>query len=148
MNTYATPIRHWLPRRKLLRPLMLDGVRAGFPSPAADYMEARIDLNDELIENPPATFFLRVSGDSMTGAGIRDGAILIVDRALTAKDGDTVVAIVDGDLTVKRLRLGARAGEGSWLEAAHPAYPKIPLGGEDAVWGVVTAAINRYRKKR
>jgi DNA polymerase V len=132
-------------RRKATCPLMLDGVRAGFPSPAADYIERRIDLNEELITNPTATFFMRVKGDSMEGAGIRDGATLVVDRSLEARDGDTVVAVVEGDLTVKRLR---RERDGCWLEAANPAYRPIKLGAEDNVWGVVTAVINQLRTRR
>lgn len=124
---------------------MLEGVRAGFPSPAADYMEGKIDLNDELIKNPAATFFLRVKGDSMEGAGIRDGATLVVDRSLDAGDGDTVVAVVEGSLTVKRLR---RSKEGCWLEAANSAYKPIKFGPEDTVWGVVTAVINQMRRRR
>lgn len=85
-------------------PLFLDRVSCGFPSPAQDYVEGRIDLNKLVTRHPSATYFLRVSGDSMTGAGIGDGDLLVVDRAITAQHGDIVVAEVDGGFTVKELR--------------------------------------------
>lgn len=87
----------------LKRPLFGHKVRAGFPSPADDYVEAWLDLNELLIEHKDATFFLRASGDSMTGAGIQEGSLLVVDRALEARHGDIVIAVIDGELTVKRL---------------------------------------------
>lgn len=94
---------------------MLSSVRAGFPSPADDYIEKAVDLNDLLVRHPVAPFYLRARGDSMEGAGIKGGAILIVDRSLTARDGDVVAAIVDGNLTVKRPR---KDRKDYWLEAA------------------------------
>ncbi|MFW6276789.1 MAG: LexA family protein, partial [Bacteroidota bacterium] len=84
-------------------PLFLESVSAGFPSPADDYMEGRLDLNDFLVKNPAATFFVRVTGDSMINAGIHSGDILVVDRALDPKDGNIVIAVINGELTVKRL---------------------------------------------
>ena len=81
------------------------GVSAGFPSPAADYKEEKLDLNKYLIKNPPATFFVRVTGDSMVGAGIHHGDLLIVDRSLEAKDKSVVIAVVNRELTVKRIRI-------------------------------------------
>lgn len=131
--------------RALPRPLMLSSVRAGFPSPADDYIEKAVDLNDLLVRHPVATFYLRARGDSMEGAGIKDGAILIVDRSLTAADGDVVVAVVDGNLTVKRLR---KDGKEYRLEAANARYMPIPLTDDDMIWGVVTDAINPMRKQR
>ena len=80
-------------------------VPAGFPSPAADYEENQLDLNKHLIKNPAATFFVRVSGDSMIGAGIHDGDLLIVDRSLDPRDKNVVIAVIDGELTVKRIRI-------------------------------------------
>lgn len=83
-------------------------MRAGFPSTAADYLESPLDLNTHLIQPKCATFVVRTQGNSMDGAGNRDGALLIVDRALEATDGSIVIAVVEGDLTVKRLRKNTR----------------------------------------
>ncbi|WP_067701025.1 MULTISPECIES: translesion error-prone DNA polymerase V autoproteolytic subunit [unclassified Erwinia] len=88
----------------LLLPLFTERVPCGFPSPAQDYVEDRLDLNKLAIKHPSATYFVKVSGDSMRGAGIGDGDLLIVDRSLTAEHGDIVVAAVDGEFTVKELR--------------------------------------------
>lgn len=121
-------------------PFMAWPVRAGFPSPAEDDQDAAIDLNELLAPNTEATFLLRVRGESMTGAGIDDGDVLVVDRSLEATHGRVVVAVVDGEFTVKRLyRKGGRVG----LEASHPDYPPIALreGQELSVWGVVTRII-------
>jgi DNA polymerase V len=107
-------------------------------------MEKAVDLNDLLIKHPAATFFLRARGDSMEAAGIRDGATLIVDRALTPVDGDVVIGIVDGNLAVKRLR---RDKTGAWLESANPRYRPIPLTADDMIWGVVTDSINPMRQR-
>src|SRR5210317_1673830 len=87
----------------LRRPLFLSGVSAGFPSPADDYLDRKLDLNEYLVRNQAATFFVRVAGDSMVGAGINDNDILVVDRALEPGSGSIVIAVVNGDLTVKRL---------------------------------------------
>ncbi|MCJ7602937.1 MAG: LexA family transcriptional regulator, partial [Desulfobulbaceae bacterium] len=83
-------------KTRIARPLFLCGVSAGFPSPADDYIDRLLDLNDLLIKNPPATFFVKVAGDSMTGAGIYDGCILIVDRSIEATNGRIVIAAVNG----------------------------------------------------
>jgi DNA polymerase V len=112
-------------------------VSAGFPSPADDYLEGTLDLNEHLIQHPSATFFVRVSGDSMLGAGIHPDDVLVVDRSLEASSGRIVIAVVDGELTVKRLHI---ASDGVRLLAENPAYPPIEIK-EDAalhVWGVVT----------
>ena len=85
-------------------------VVAGFPSPAEQYQEPPLDLNELLVKRPAATYFVRVEGDSMVGAGIRDGDLLVVDRSLRPADGDVIIASVDGDFTVKTLRLG----NGEW----------------------------------
>src|SRR5207245_7243498 len=87
------------------RPLFLVPVPAGFPSPADDYLEGRLDLNEHLIAHPAATFFFRVTGDSMIGAGIHSGDLLIVDKAEEPRDGSVVVAVLDGELTVKRIEI-------------------------------------------
>lgn len=120
---------------------MAGTVAAGFPSPAEQYMEPPLDLNVFLVKRPAATYFVRVEGDSMDGAGIFDGDILVVDRSLTPADGDVAVASVDGDFTVKTLR--RRNGE-VWLEPANPDYPPVRVGGESElkIFGRVTAAIH------
>ncbi len=123
-----------------LIPRMSHLVRAGFPSPADDYVEKRIDLNEELIQHREATFFLRVRGHSMTEAGIDDGDKLIVDRAITPEHNRIVVAAVDGELTVKRFY--QRNGVVKLL-AENPQYPDIEFkhGQEMMIWGVVTRII-------
>ena len=83
-------------------PVFTARISAGFPSPAADYEEGKLDLNKHLVKNPPATFFVRVSGDSMEGAGIHDGDLLIVDRSIEPKSGKVVIAVLDGQLTVSQ----------------------------------------------
>jgi len=87
------------------RPLFMIPVEAGFPSPAEDYIEGELDLNKHLIKHPAATFFVRVAGDSMVDAGVHPGDILIVDRAIEPADKKVVIAVVNGDLTVKRIRI-------------------------------------------
>ncbi|ADH84871.1 LexA family protein [Desulfurivibrio alkaliphilus] len=126
---------------ELRRPLFTCGVSAGFPSPADDYIEGRLDLNQLMIANPAATFFVRVAGDSMIGAGIHHHDILVVDRSLEPTDGKVVIAVVDGELTVKRLR---RQNGTIRLQAENPDYPAIKLNEETSceVWGVVTFVIH------
>lgn len=118
-------------------------VAAGFPSPADDHLETPLDLNAHLVAHPAATFVVRVQGDSMAGAGIRDGDLLVVDRAREVRSGAIVVAVVDGELTVKRLRLGR---DGVRLEAENPAYRPILVreSAELVIWGVVAHAIRSY----
>ena len=127
---------------KLTRPLFLSDVSAGFPSPADDYIERNLDLNEHLIQNPPATFFVRVAGDSMTGAGINHGDILIVDRSLEPSNGKIIIAIVNGELTVKRL---LKTTDSCRLIAENPAYESIEVSSSSdfEVWGVVTFAIHQ-----
>ena len=124
------------------RPLLGSRVEAGFPSPADDYVDRALDLNEELITRPAATFFLRAGGRSMQGAGIHDGDLLVVDRSITQRPGMVVIAVVNGEFTVKRLR---QTDDGPVLAAEHPGYPPIPLGPDiDAwTWGVVTYVIHR-----
>jgi len=114
---------------------------AGFPSPAEDYLDQHLDLNDHLVRNPAATYFIRVQGDSMRGAGIASGDLLVVDRSLSARPDHVVVAAVDGDLTVKRLK---RLGRGLVLAPENPGFEPIALTGERAVeiWGVATHVIH------
>ncbi|SES69016.1 SOS response UmuD protein. Serine peptidase. MEROPS family S24 [Nitrosomonas marina] len=121
-------------------PRMSHSVRAGFPSPADDYVEKRIDLNEELIQHREATFFLRVRGHSMINAGIDDGDELIVDRAIAPEHNRIVVAAVDGELTVKRFY---RRNGIIKLIAENPQYPDIEFKSEQEmmIWGVVTRVI-------
>jgi DNA polymerase V len=127
-----------------LTPLYSHSISAGFPSPADDYIEDRLDLNELLISNKSATFFLRVKGDSMINAGIHDGDIIVVDRSVQAMHRSIVVAVVDGELTVKRLLTYNGITE---LHAENPRYAPIRLqeGQELMIWGVVTSAVHQVR---
>lgn len=118
-------------------PFFLSPVAAGFPSPAEDYEEGRLDLND-FIEHPAATFFVRASGDSMTGAGIFPGDLLIVDRSLEAKNNSIVIAVINGEMTLKRL---IKRQDHCYLKADNPAYPNIPVNEETQIWGVVKNSV-------
>ncbi len=122
-------------------PLYACCVCAGFPSPADDYLEGKLDLNEYLVKHPAATFFVRVSGDSMIGAGIHSGDLLVVDRALEPTDGRVVIAIVNGELMVKRL---LRKGKCLSLVAENPNYPPLMITEETEfqTWGVVTNVIH------
>lgn len=122
-------------------PLFGHAVAAGFPSPADDYVEDRLDLNQLLIQNKTATFFLRVKGDSMIGAGIHDGDIIVVDRSVEPVDRAVVVAVVDGELTIKRLVWRNGIAE---LHAENPKYTPIRFkeGQELTIWGVVTSSVH------
>jgi len=123
------------------RPLFLSGVSAGFPSPADDYLDRKLDLNEHLVKNPAATFFVRVAGDSMTGAGINDNDILVVDRSLDPANDSIVIAVVNGELTVKRL---LKNNNSCRLIAENPDYPDLEIGEETEleIWGVATYAIH------
>ena len=123
-------------------PLYAGGVSAGFPSPADDYLEGALDLNEHLVREPAATFFVRARGDSMVGAGIHDGDLLVVDRSEEARNDSVVIASINGELTVKRY---VRRDGQVWLDPEHPASQAILLNEEDDVrtWGVVTNVIHR-----
>ncbi|TVQ96103.1 MAG: LexA family transcriptional regulator [Desulfovibrionales bacterium] len=129
-------------RTTLKTPLLLCRLPAGFPSPADDFLEKCLDLNEYLVRNPPATFLVRVSGQSMKDAGIFDGDMLVVDKSLEPVSGSVVVAIVHGELTVKTLRL--RSGK-AYLEPANSAYKDIEVTTEMGceVWGVVNSVIRK-----
>ena len=118
-------------------------VVAGFPSPAEQYQETPLDLNELLVRHPAATFFVKVQGDSMIDAGINDGDLLVVDRSLRPSTGDVIIACVDGDFTVKTFR---RNGGDVRLVAANPNYPDIVMrpGQELDYFGKVTACIHRF----
>ena len=125
-------------------------VVAGFPSPAEQYLEPPLDLNELLVKRPAATYFVRVQGDSMIDAGINNGDLLVVDRSLRPADGDVIIASVDGDFTVKTLRVGKREeGKGKrevWLEPANPKFSVIKFESfqELDYFGKVTACIHRF----
>ena len=129
-------------KEQILIPVSMADVMAGFPSPADDFLEAALDLNEHLIRNPAATFMVRVSGYSMTGSGIWPGDILVVDRSIQADHNRIIIAAVDGELTVKRL---LRTEDGWSLSADNPRYPAIKVTGssELSVWGLVTAVVRR-----
>ena len=120
-------------------PLFSTRVPAGFPTPGEGEIEDKLDLNTHLIKHPAATFFVRVEGCSMEGAGIFEGDLLIVDRAITPRDGHIVLSIINGEFTVKRLRLNP----GVTLEPAHPDFNPMKISEEMdfEVWGVVTHTI-------
>ena len=122
-------------------PLAGECVSAGFPSPADDYIDVGIDLNEQLIQHPISTFFLRVSGDSMIGAGIYDKDLLVVDRSLDPRPGLIVIAILDGSFTLKRL---TRHRGILYLEAEHPNYPPLDLRNysDIQIWGVAVYSIH------
>ncbi len=129
-------------------PLYSDTVSAGFPSPASDYQEKKIDLNEELIQHPSSTYLIRARGESMIGAGIYDGDLLVVDRSLKPKEGTIVIAALHSEFTVKRLRFHQdRFGKRAVLVAENPDYPDLPLQDESAtIWGVVCYAVRDLLK--
>lgn len=131
------------PQRSLPQayPLYSCPVSAGFPSPADDYLEGQLDLNQYLVQHPTATFFVRVTGESMLGAGIHPNDILIVDRSLEASTGKVIIAVVNGELLVKRLKLSE---EKIYLVAENPDYPPLMVTEmmDFEVWGVVTNVIH------
>lgn len=125
-------------------PLAGQSVKAGFPSPAQDYMEGEIDLNEVLIRHREATFYVRISGDSMTGAGILDGDLAIVDRQIEPSNGNFVIAFVDGEFTIKQLKID-ESGTFGWLIPWNKAYTPIRVDETNRfmIWGVVTYVIHR-----
>ena len=118
-------------------------VSAGFPSPADDYTEENIDLNEHLISNPFSTFFLRVKGDSMINAGIKDKDLIIVDKSLIAKPGDIVIAMIDGEFTIKRLSI---KNNELYLKSENHNYPDFRFKNhiDVQIWGVVIYSIHSY----
>ena len=126
-------------------PLATESISAGFPSPADNYMEAGIDLNEYLIRNPSSTFFLKVNGLSMTDAGIKNNDLVIVDRSLDPQPGHIVVAILDGEFTLKRL---IRQNNSNYLKAENSKYPLInPSDFEHVeIWGVAIYSIHRLER--
>lgn len=141
MSTRVAKV-YWPDRAtRCARPLFMVSVSAGLPTPAEDYIEGRLDLNRHLIKHPAATFFVRVAGDSMIDAGIHPGDILVVDRALEPQDASVVIAVLDGELTVKRIK--RRDGK-VFLVPDNRAYEPLEIKAdmEFEVWGVVTSVIH------
>lgn len=132
-------------KNKLVIPLFMERVSAGFPSPAQDYVEQTLDLNELCIKHPAATFFVRAEGDSMVEAGIYPNDILVVDRSLQAAHGDIVIASVHGELTVKELELSPTVR----LIPRNKAYQpiEIPEGADLEIFGVVTSIVRNMRRK-
>ena len=124
-------------------PLLTDSVSAGFPSPADDYTEENIDLSEHLISNPFSTFFLRVKGDSMINAGIKDKDLIIVDKSLTARPGNIIIAMIDGEFTMKRLSI---KNNELYLKSENHNYPDFRFKNhiDVQIWGVVIYSIHSY----
>ena len=129
--------------KKFRIPLLNDSVSAGFPSPADDYTEENIDLNEHLISNPFSTFFLRVKGDSMINAGIKDKDLIIVDKSLIPKPGNIIIAMIDGEFTIKRLSI---KNDELYLKAENNNYPDFRFKNhiDVQIWGVVIYSIHSY----
>lgn len=124
-------------------PLFTTPISAGFPSPAENHVDRKIDLNEELIKHPAATFFVRVEGDSMQDAGILSGDILIVDRSIQAKDGKIIVAVVNGEFTVKKIK---KIKDKYFLVPENKKYSRTEITKEMdfSIWGVVLHAIHSF----
>ncbi len=128
-------------------PLMEGGIAAGFPSPAQDYIDLKIDLNKELIANPSSTFYGRVKGTSMKDAGIEDGDILVIDKSLEPRDGDTAVCFIDGEFTLKYIKIEPDA---VYLVPANSKFQPIKVTEDNnfCIWGVVTYSIKNHKNKK
>ena len=127
--------------KKVGIPLLSFSVSAGFPSPADDYTEENIDLNEYLIKNPFSTFFIRVKGDSMINSGIHNQDLIVVDKSLIAKPGSIVIAMIDGGFTIKRLD---KKNDELYLKAENDNYPDLDLRNyrNIQIWGVVIYSIH------
>jgi DNA polymerase V len=127
-----------------LIPAFMSGVQAGFPSPADDYMENQLNINELVVQHPAATFFVRVEGESMNEANIHTGDILVVDRSIEGTSGKIVVAIINGEFTVKRF---SKTTAGTFLVPENPKFPPIKIGPDSdfQIWGVVTYVIHKTR---
>ena len=130
--------------KNLILPLLSSYVSAGFPSPADDYIEENIDLNEYLIKNPFSTFFIRVKGDSMINAGIQNQDLILVDKSLIAKPGNIVIAMIDGEFTIKRLE---KKKDELYLKSENHNYPNFNFANHNdiQIWGVVIYSIHNFR---
>lgn len=129
--------------KELKIPFIESVVKAGFPSPAEDFTELSIDLNVELLKNPHATFFCRVSGDSMQDIGINDGDLLVIDKSLEPRDGKIAVCFIDGEFTLKKIKIEKDC---CWLIPCNDKYKAVKVTNENdfIVWGIVTYAIKAF----
>lgn len=129
-------------KSEIMIPYISEGVSAGFPSPAADFMETSIDLNKELSENPLATFYIRVKGNSMIDAGINDKDVLVVDRSLEPQNNKIAICFIDGEFTVKRIQVEKDC---LYLMPENPDYSPIKVTEENqlVIWGMVTYVIKK-----
>lgn len=127
---------------ELALPFINNGIVAGFPSPADDYIDLMLDLNKELVKNPNATFYGRVKGNSMINAGIKEGDVLIIDKSIEPRDGTIAVCYIDGEFTVKKIKL---INDGCYLMPANENFKPIKVTSENdfIVWGVVTYVIKK-----
>ena len=128
--------------RSMDLPFVNQGISAGFPSPADDFLDIKIDLNREFIKNPNATFYARVRGKSMIGAGLNDGDLLIIDRSLEPENKKIAVCFIDGEFTVKRIK---KEKEIIWLMPENKEYTpiRVTADNEFIIWGVVTTVIKK-----
>lgn len=126
-------------------PFADEGIKAGFPSPAQDYIELALDINEMLVKNPATTFYGKVNGNSMEDARLYDGDIVVIDRSLEPRNGDKVVCFLDGDFTIKFMEIEDQT---VWLVPANNEYPRIKITPDNdfMVWGVVTSSIIIHRK--
>lgn len=124
-------------------PVAIDKISAGFPSPADDYMEDQLDLNEKLLRNPSSTFFAKVSGYSMIDAGINDGDLIIIDKSLPPKDESVLVCVLNGEFTIKKLK---KIGREHYLMPENQDFEPIRLSEDNdfVVWGVVTYSIQKH----
>ncbi len=131
----------------ILLPVADEGIRAGFPSPAQDYMDVAIDLNKELIKNPSTTFYGRVKGDSMIDADVYDGDILVIDKSIEPQDNDMAVCYLDGEFTLKYIEIHKDV---IYLVPANSKYKKIVVTSDQnlIIWGIVTYVIHKARKRK
>lgn len=150
MHTLSTQVLAFFSPAEAPLPLPLtlytERVPAGFPSPAEDYSDSKLDLNEYLIANAPATFLTRVCGSSMVGAGIYDGDLLVVDRSISPTHGDIVIAVINGEHLVKRLSI---ANDEVALISENPDFPKKVVLSEEGlhIWGVVRHCIHSFKRK-
>ena len=150
---------------EILPQMASEGIHAGFPSPAQDYMSGVVDLNRELVRHPEATFYGRVVGDSMRDAGVEEGDVLVIDKALEPREGDMVVCCLDGEFALKRISFTGKEASGArsvkqqpvsynilgrkdiWLMSANPRYKPIHVeeGNDFTIWGTVTYVIKKVK---
>lgn len=124
-------------------PFVVNGISAGFPSPADDFLDINIDLNNYLVKNPSTTFYGKVRGDSMIDAGIHDGDLLIIDKSLSPQNNKVAVCFIDGEFTVKRIKIEKDL---IWLIAENKNYPpiKVTEANDFIIWGIVTNVIKEF----